>query len=180
MPNYMGRGQHTHRQTHGHRDHYTNWAQRAELVKVPQTGNNRPSHTCLIQEYRDYTIGLSLYNESLSIPWVQVYTMSLGQYHESFSIYLYRTIRVRKKSNFTSEQIPFQIGTNHISHWNKSHFTFAEIPFHNGTNPISLLKKFHFTLEQIQFHIGTHPISHWINLHFSLEQIQFHIATNPI
>ena len=49
-------------------------------------GNTRPSRMCVIQEYWFYTMSLSLYNESLFIPWVQVYTMSLSLYHESFCI----------------------------------------------------------------------------------------------
>ena len=79
-----------------------------------------------------------LYHESKSIPWLQVYTLS-PLYQVSKSIpwvqvntmnpSLYHTIRFRKKSNFTSEQIQFQIRTNPISHWNKSHFSFEEIPF---------------------------------------------------
>ena len=143
-------------------------------------------------------MSLSLNNESLFIPWVQVYTLSFCLYdihttpyhipyhimypilyHESKSIpglqvytlsplyqvfnstpwiqvntmnqSLYHTLRFRKKSNFTSKQIQFQIRTNHISHWNKSHFTFEEIPFHIGTNSISHLNKSPFTLEQILF-----------------------------
>ena len=63
---------------------------------------------------------------------VHFYIMNTSSYH---------TIRFRKKSNFTSEPIQFQIRTNHISHWNKFHFTFIEISSHNGTNPISNLKK---------------------------------------
>ena len=36
---------------------------------------------CLIQENQYYAMSLSLCNKSLSIPWVQVYTMSLSLYH---------------------------------------------------------------------------------------------------
>ena len=36
--------------------------------KIPHTGNTRPSRTCVIQEYRFYTMSLSLCNESLFIP----------------------------------------------------------------------------------------------------------------
>ena len=54
--------------------------------KILHTGNTRPSPTCLFQEYWYYTMSLSLYNESLSLPWVQAYTMSLSLYYESFSI----------------------------------------------------------------------------------------------
>ena len=54
--------------------------------KILHMGNIRPSCTCLIQEYRYYTKSLSLYNESLSIPYVQVYTMRLSLYQKSFSI----------------------------------------------------------------------------------------------
>ena len=37
-------------------------------LKIPHTGNNRPSHMYVIQEYRYYTMSLSLYNKSLAIP----------------------------------------------------------------------------------------------------------------
>ena len=37
------------------------------LEDNPHTGNTRPSRMCVIQEYRYYTMSLSLYNESLSI-----------------------------------------------------------------------------------------------------------------
>ena len=77
------------------------------IQKIQHTGNNWPSRMCLIQEYQYYTI------RKKSIQWVLVYTMSpslhheLGLYHESFCIFLYRTLRLRKKSYFTSEKIQF-------------------------------------------------------------------------
>ena len=52
------------------------------LTKIPHTANTRPYHTRMVQEYQYYTIHKS---KSLSIPWVQVYTMSSGLYHESFN-----------------------------------------------------------------------------------------------
>ena len=54
--------------------------------KKSHTSNTWPFHTCVIQEYRIYTMCWSLYYESLFIPWVQVNTMSLSLYHESFAI----------------------------------------------------------------------------------------------
>ena len=101
----------TDRQTDGHGDSMTDPAQRAESVKILHTGNTRPSRTCVINEYRYYTMSLGqyhgccqyhksmsipwvfpktmspcLYHESMSIPWVHVYTISLFLYHESMSI----------------------------------------------------------------------------------------------
>ena len=61
-------------------------------IKIPHTGNTRPSRTCVIQEYRFNTMNLSQYHrccqyhKSLSIPWVHVNTMSPFWYHESWSI----------------------------------------------------------------------------------------------
>ena len=46
----------------------------------------RPSRTCVIQEYRYYTMSLSQYHESKFIPWVCVNTISPRLYHESMSI----------------------------------------------------------------------------------------------
>ena len=60
--------------------------------KIPHTGNTRPSCTCVIQEYRYYTMSLSQYHgccqyhKSMSIPWVFANTMSPCLYHESMSI----------------------------------------------------------------------------------------------
>ena len=72
-----------------------------------------------------YTISPSLFHDSKSIPWILLYTMSLSVYNESKSIpwipvYISlkglgkNLISQGKKSNFTSEQILFQIRTNPI------------------------------------------------------------------
>ena len=57
--------------------------------KIPHTSNTRPSCTCVIQEYRLYTMSLSQfhrccqYHKSMSIPWDHVYTMRSCLYHDS-------------------------------------------------------------------------------------------------
>ena len=59
------------------------------IYKISHTGNTRPSRTCVIQEYRYYTMSLSQYHgccqyhKSMSIPWVFANTMSPCLYHES-------------------------------------------------------------------------------------------------
>ena len=60
-------------------------------IKIPHTGNTRPSRKCVIQKYRYYTMSLSQYHgccqyhKSMSIPWVFANTMSPCLYHESMS-----------------------------------------------------------------------------------------------
>ena len=75
--------------------------------KIPHTGNTRPSCTCLIQKNRYYTMSLSLYNDSLSIPWVQVYTISLSLYHESFSISCIQFYTMSPSLYHDSKSIPW-------------------------------------------------------------------------
>ena len=58
--------------------------QQSYIKKIPHTGNTRPSRTCVIQEYRYYTMSRQ-YHKSISIPWVFVNTMSPFLYHESMS-----------------------------------------------------------------------------------------------
>ena len=113
---------------------------------------------CVIQEYRFYTMGLSLYKESLFIPWVQVNTMSLCLYNESFSISWIQFYTMIPSLYHDSKSIPwvfytksipwiqvyttlYGLGWNPISHWNKSNFKSEPIPFNNGTNPISHLQQ---------------------------------------
>ena len=57
-------------------------------LKIPHTGNTPPSRTCLIQEYRYYTMSRIRYQyyESMSLPWVLVNTKILSPYHEFMSI----------------------------------------------------------------------------------------------
>ena len=68
------------------------WWNIKQKLKIPHAGNTRPSHTCVIQEYRYYTMSLSQYhgccqyNESISIPWVLVNTINPCLYHESMCI----------------------------------------------------------------------------------------------
>ena len=55
-------------------------------VKIPHMGNTWPSRTCVIQEYRYYTMSLSLYHESMFIPLVHVYTIVPCLYNLSMFI----------------------------------------------------------------------------------------------
>ena len=48
-------------------------------LKIPHTGNTRPSRTCVIQEYGFYTMSLSQYH-------CVVNTLSRFLYHDSMSI----------------------------------------------------------------------------------------------
>ena len=74
--------------------------------KVPHTGNTRPSRTFVIQEYGYYTMiliwyhGGCQYRESMSIPWVHVYTMSPCLCHKSMSIpwVIANSVRTNTKS----------------------------------------------------------------------------------
>ena len=58
--------------------------------KILHMGNTRHSYTCVIQEYRIYTMsqynGCCQYHESTSIPWILANTMSPCLYHESMCI----------------------------------------------------------------------------------------------
>ena len=60
--------------------------------QIPYTGNTRPSRTCVIQEYRFHTMSLCqyhwccLFHDSMSLPWVHVYTMITCLYHDSMSL----------------------------------------------------------------------------------------------
>jgi hypothetical protein len=84
--------------------------------KIPHTVNTRPSRSCVIQEYRYYTMSLSQYHgccqyhKSMSIPWVFSNTISPCLYHGSMFkqwVHVY-TMNPRPESRIqNSDSIPW-------------------------------------------------------------------------
>ena len=82
--------------------------------KIPHTGNTRPSCTCVIQEYRYYTMSLSQYHgccqyhKSMSIPWVFANYKSHCPYHESRNLnYRNTTTKITQITEIKFTEIQF-------------------------------------------------------------------------
>ena len=81
------------------------------IKKILPTGNTRPSRMCVIQEYWINTMSLNQYHwccqyhESMSIPWVHVYSMSPCLYDESMFIPWVRNTNDRN-TNYRNTKIP--------------------------------------------------------------------------
>ena len=81
--------------------------------KIPHMGNTWPSRMCVIQEYRFYTMSLSQYHwscqyhESMTIPWVRVYTKSPCIYHDYMSLPWFHVYTMSSCLYYDSMYIPW-------------------------------------------------------------------------